>query len=413
MNDKTELTIEDTVSKDVGDETAKRFRYQWSYAAIICCALLDASSEFAEVFCEHHEDILVRLVDRSYIGIQVKTRAIDQPLWRPNDEEIVNSFSRFAHLDSQFPNQFREFRFVTNHPAQATSNGQDVKYLLKNISEADNLESLLGITKAFIRRIAGHANLSEALVYSSLKKTHVIDDLPQLRDITSRLIQTIVATWDGAAIRSYTNIQNAATQLVASCFRAASLASQDLIPLYFSLSEVCLQQSELDQIHAKSFDKQRVESILVNVLEENFPLISELLGSGEINSCNRERLHEKLTAGGFSAISTSYAGDLCDTADYAGIKLVQKFGKEVGLQKYHELRLKVHGDSASAFEEAKKPEDPFGAEMLSILRIKLKQKVESKEPLYGYTCDHLEGLAYSLTSQCKVVWSNRRPWEEK
>ena len=45
---------------DPGDETASRYRYQWMYAAIVCCALLDDTANVVEVFCEHHEDILTK-----------------------------------------------------------------------------------------------------------------------------------------------------------------------------------------------------------------------------------------------------------------------------------------------------------------------------------------------------------------
>ena len=51
--------------------------------------------------------------------------------------------------------------------------------------------------------------------------------------------------------------------------------------------------------------------------------------------------------------------------------------------------------------------------MLDNLRVEIKERVNSKEDLYGYTPGHLEGLAYTLTSQCKIAWSIKRPWEER
>lgn len=53
MSDST-VTAPDTVpaTGDPGDDTARRYRYQWTYAAIVCCMLLDDTEDVAEVFCE-------------------------------------------------------------------------------------------------------------------------------------------------------------------------------------------------------------------------------------------------------------------------------------------------------------------------------------------------------------------------
>jgi hypothetical protein len=81
--------IDSALSSDVGDETSNRFRYQWVLSAIICCMLLDQAEDVKEVFCEHHEDVLVKHINGLFTGIQVKTRASDQPLWKASDEDVV------------------------------------------------------------------------------------------------------------------------------------------------------------------------------------------------------------------------------------------------------------------------------------------------------------------------------------
>jgi hypothetical protein len=75
------------------------------------------------------------------------------------------------------------------------------------------------------------------------------------------------------------------------------------------------------------------------------------------------------------------------------------------------LRLKVQGDAARAYEKEKKDEDPFGIDMLFSLRDNLRNRASFGDQLYGCSVEHLEGLVYSLTSQCKVIWSINRPWE--
>lgn len=40
---------------DPGDETARRYRFQYTWTAIVCCMLLDETRDVVEIFCEHHE----------------------------------------------------------------------------------------------------------------------------------------------------------------------------------------------------------------------------------------------------------------------------------------------------------------------------------------------------------------------
>src|SRR5690606_9643666 len=84
---------------DPGDDTARRYRYQWTYAAIVCCILLDETWDVAEVYCEYHENILIKYTDGTFAGLQVKTRAGDQGPWKTADDAVKHSCTRFAKLE--------------------------------------------------------------------------------------------------------------------------------------------------------------------------------------------------------------------------------------------------------------------------------------------------------------------------
>ena len=73
---------------DPGDDTARRYRYQWTYAVIVCCMLLDDTEDVAEVFCEHHEDALMKHTDGMFSGLQVKTRSSNQEVWKTGDSAV-------------------------------------------------------------------------------------------------------------------------------------------------------------------------------------------------------------------------------------------------------------------------------------------------------------------------------------
>jgi hypothetical protein len=89
----TTVPAPDTVpaTGDPGDDTASRYRYQWKYAAIVCCMLLDEIQDVAEVFCEHHEDVLIKHVDGTFSGLQIKTRASTQEVWKTSDDAVKPS----------------------------------------------------------------------------------------------------------------------------------------------------------------------------------------------------------------------------------------------------------------------------------------------------------------------------------
>ena len=141
-NDPTPSPDELLALGDPGDETANRYRFQWTWAAVVCCMLLDDTEDVEELFCEHHEDVLLRHQDGSFTGHQVKTRRDDQPPWKAKDEAVVTACVRFAKLESDYPNMFRHYCFLTNHPLFSAKNGQDLSHLLQSIKDASTFADL-------------------------------------------------------------------------------------------------------------------------------------------------------------------------------------------------------------------------------------------------------------------------------
>ena len=57
-----DATLESTLDpSDPGDDTLRRYRYQATYAAILAVRMVQKESEIAEIFCEHHNDISLKL----------------------------------------------------------------------------------------------------------------------------------------------------------------------------------------------------------------------------------------------------------------------------------------------------------------------------------------------------------------
>lgn len=404
----------DTVPEtgDPGDDTARRYRYQWTYAAIVCCMLLDETEDVAEVFCEHHEDVLIKHVDGTFSGLQIKTRESDQKVWKTSDDAVRSSCSRFAKLEAEFPGRFRAFRFLTNHPLYAAGNGQDLRHVLQTIrAVASSVSDLSGPLARFLTRVASEAGCTAEVAFTALYKTDASDDLPKLPDIQMRLVTTLTGVWTRAADCSHASVVQAARSLASECGRASSLAHQEVLPAYLPATVDPAGTELTARLAGKRLDRSRVLELLDRGSNETAALDGDPEACVEPGTGATALLLKKLDAGGFSAVSRNSAVDLRDKADYLGIVWTKKHGRTLGLQRYGHVRSLVLSDAARAYESTKNEGHPFGLGMLSELRSRFQQRRTQGSQLYECSNEHLEGFAYSLTSECKVQWSLDRPWE--
>lgn len=390
---------------DPGDDTARRFRYQWTYAAITCCALLDGNEDIDEVFCEHHEDILIKHLSGKFSGLQVKTRQADQNSWKATDEAVVNSCCRFVDLDAGFPDLFSSFKFLTNHPLSGAKNGRGLPYLLNLIKDAESPRDLDDHATKFVAKIAAKSRHSTDESFAALKKTVASDSLPKLADIQSRLVDTLASVWDQGGNSTNQALHRAAQNLVTECQNASSLGHEQLLPAYLPGTADAISVEIQARIDGKRLDRTRVIASL------EFGLHSSAILEGDIDACpmpgvgESDVLLRKLDAGGFSVVSRNSAIDLRNKADVLGLKWLGKHGRKDGLKQYDHIRSCVLSDAAKSFEKTKKSEESFGLEMLDELRAQFKLRRNNRDQLFDSRDEHLEGFAYGLTAECKIQWS--------
>lgn len=395
---------------DPGDKTANCYRFQWTWAAIVCCSLLDDTQDVEEVFCEHHEDVLLKHKDGSFTGDQVKTRGNDQPLWKANDEAVLAACTRFVRLESMYPERFRRFNFLTNHPLHSANNGKDLTYVLKSIKNASQISELPRNIASWLKKVARDADVTETIAFSAMSKAEASAELPKLRDATMRLIETITQCWIPANECSHEAVKRAAQTLIDECGRASSLEHEQLLPAYL----VSAGNDNADvkaRINGKRMTLTRVQDVLERgrdskAIMEGDPKRHVSPGEG-----STDLLHKKLDAGGFSAVSRSSAEDLRDKADYLGIKWINQFGSAKGLSRYNHVCTLVRSDAGRAFDATQTEADRFGPNMREDLRRRFQDRRAVGDQLFDTTDDHLEGIAFSLTAQCKIVWSHAHPWE--
>ena len=396
---------------DAGDETARRYRYQWTYAAIVCCMLFDDTQDVEEIFCEHHEDVLIKHSAGTFTGLQIKTRASNQQTWRTTDDGVKKALSRFAALEARFPGQFVKFCFLTNHPLYSSGNGQDIDFVLHSIRASQGASLPRSIARV-VRQTAQDAKCTEDVALAALAKTYASDDLPKLRDVEVRLTASLTEVWSRARECSYKSVKQAALNLASECQRASSLSHEDVAPAYVAATLDPIATELASRVENKRMHRARVLRTLEDGLDDvTAPLTDEK--HIEPGSGTAALLPTKLDAGGFSAVSLNSAADLRDKAEYLGILWIKKFGRAEGLNRYSHVRSIVLNDASRAYERTKTDDAKFGVQMIAELRSRLKDRRAERTQLYDCADEHLEGIAYVLTSECSVTWSTDRPWEVK
>jgi hypothetical protein len=301
---------------------------------------------------------------------------------------------------------------LTNHPLYSAGNGQDLRHVLQSIKDAAIVGDLAPNIGSWVSRLARLAGVTEAVAFAAMSKTVAKADLPKLRDVVMRLIDAIVQCWSPAADCSHESVRRAAQVLIDECGRASSLDHEQLLPAYM----VAAGNGDGDiaaRINGKRMTLARVQRALEQGRDSTATLAGDPALYVEPGEGSTELLHKKLDAGGFSVVSRCSAEDLRDKADYLGIVWTKKYGHEKGLTRYNHIRSIVLSDAGRAFDAAQTETDSFGPEMREDLRRRLRERRTSGDQLYDCTEDHLEGVAFSLTAQCKVVWSHARPWESQ
>lgn len=376
----------------------------------MCCALFDQTQDVEEIYCEHHEDVLIRHTDGTFSGHQVKSRGTDQRPWKASDAQLKAAFGQFVRLEDNYPDQFRCFRFLTNHSLHIAQSASSVVFILDAVRKATTTDDLPNPVKEWLRRLAVTSDVAEIVAFRALKKTTASSALPKLSDALTRLVQTLATCWSQASECSVEVLVRAAQRLIDECASASAMNHHQSLPAYLeSIGSIEAPAAAL--IAGKRMTLERVQKALHDGMTATATLIGPPEALLSSSSGSTQLLRRKLAAGGFSKVSSNSAEDLRDKADYLGIAWTKRIGTTKGLQRYGHIRTLVLNDAARALEATRNDDHPFGPAMREALRARFRERRSNNEQLYDCSDEHMEGVAYSLTAQCKVCWSGDGSWE--
>ena len=414
------LSPEDVLStNDRGDDTQLRYRYQAGYAALLSLGLLDSPPEFEEIFCEHHEDTLVKQSKGEFIGIQVKTKEAGKDPFKSDNEEMLTTIKRFVEHYVNFPGYYVRFVIATNHGFWDTEkdNTKNLRYLLdlaKENKRDPSKRKHRGLAH-YIREISERVNSSgqtpilvtEEQVLEVLCLIQLQDDLPKFEDLDLRIANSIKQHY-AIGDAGYDDLIFAAKSLIQKMFESGSLAHLSSKQAYFALCENPAQAYIDATVDGKRVTPNTVKSILSTNLTSRILLkttnnisISDLPGG-------IGRLERKMAAGNISVENISVTKDHKYSAEYLFAQWLSKYGTRKADQQYNHVSSIVRNECAEAFDTTYTESEPFGTLMLIEARKRLRERYNNNPSQFlGCQYEHLLGTAGILTEICDIWWSEK------
>jgi hypothetical protein len=397
-------------TEDSGDDVQLRFRYQHAFAAIQCLKLLGPSAELTAVYCENHEDVLLRLRTGRYIGVQVKTRDFKRGPFKATDTAIMKSLARFAGLEEKFPEQFEGYRIVTNHGFWCEADdGHNLKFIVEQLKTRGDLKGLPknNSVRAYVLSICVKHGCKQMHVAEALCKVDLVgygSDLEQSYDD----LLGIAATTGDLGERSFSTVRRIADNLVFYVYEASSLKRGGTIASLYDMMRDFDKHREDLVLAGKTLTAETIQNVIRDSLEETAHnlLVSARLLPEELIPSGYDILTEKLERGGLQAARIGKIKDYKASMETLYLRWKYKHSVEEANQRLVHLKTLVEDDCIEARISAGKGE-AIASTMYEMLRQRLNSRIsKSAHPTFGATEEHLLGAAGILTEECRVWWSD-------
>lgn len=392
---------------DKGDDTLRRFRYQCTYAAIISLNMFSENSTIEEIFCELHEDILVKLKTGRFIGIQVKTRENHLGPFAIDDIEIKKSIVRFIQHESRFQNYFDHYTISTNAGFSKAKNKclqTLINFALDN--RPDELLKPRTKSKTWIKEIAQIANCKDKEVIHVLSKLKLYDKISSLQDIEYNFINKL------AEILHLKNetlglLHLIANNIIIHHVNASSLSNHEALSEFYILCKEHEKTEIREIINSKRVTKENLTNIIERLRTEPISLFLKDNNSIPKNFDNKI-MEIKMDAGGISYDNIKLAKDQKFSIEALTTSWLYKYDQIEAVKRYNQVKLIINTECQEAYDEEEQKDKSFGSNMLKKVRLKLRERYKT-DAVSFFDCkyEHLLGMVGVLTEECLVWWSEK------
>ncbi len=391
---------------DPGDETSRRYRYQFGYGVLLLVASHRSELDYKAVWCEQYEDFLCEISENFFDAFQIKTRKPELGEWKLTDEEFAKSITRFMTLKIDYPSSFRRFKFVSN--AKFSNSGAKTKShlspikLLDSVKSSSELKKLAGSAKKGFESLRKKIKVDAEKLFSVLKQLDLVNG-PPLESFEDVLSQTHIAKLDECSHFNATLLGRTLEALIQKVYQASSLVSDDPAVHYFALNG---EPQKDPLLRAKRIS---LEDLTLTVREVHGKFFSYLpsLASLQLGAATNklDTLQKKMIRGGLAQHYEMMRRRTL-SAEQALLDLTTRpnDGPEICSQ----LENIVLGECDDALLRESQNPEPFGDKMLIKVQDSLR-KIVANEPtrVHHQDVNLLVGIAGLLTTECKVWWSNR------
>ncbi len=397
-----------TAIYDPGDEVQRRFRYQVNYACLKSMLLLTSDPAVAAVFCEHLEDVLLQLNSGKFVGIQIKTRELDQPAIKSSDEAIKNALAKFCRLDALFPGCFEHFVLATNfvffegegfdNPRKVVAACQSglegigprhpIRKYLQTISKSEELP--FDDVVAALARVALEERKT-GIDQPDLELIHAMGSLPAL----------------GA--HSFDKLSEGVKRLQGRVWAASSKSITDNVLSSHEVSPDFSKHVEKLIADQKRITREDVSALLADLGEaDTSAALLTIAGYLNVDGAfpGLGRMEIKMAAGAISYESVAQMKDNVASLESAFLRWKERYGLSVANERLAHLQHLALRDARIESASCYTDQAPFGSAMLQRLSLRAKETWgEEKDGLFSCRHEHLLGAAGLLSEQCKVWWS--------
>ncbi|MBF0094369.1 MAG: DUF4297 domain-containing protein [Alphaproteobacteria bacterium] len=400
-------------SDDRGDEVLRRFRYQITYTALKALGLLRAETDMAAIYCEQIEDLLVEKKNGSFVAIQVKTRELDQAPIKSSDETVTGALAHFCRRDRMFSDRLEAFVLATNLVFFEGTGSEDIRVVLKCAREDPGMAGLgqRHSVRRYVRDFADGLGYPVGDVMATLAKVSIEERKIGIDQLDLEL-PFAFGEFPQFANVPLDRLMALARLLKADVLDASSLSmDRDILARHEVSSDFGALLGSL-RIAGKRVGPERVQSTLASIPVvgemEELLTIADFLERDSIPP-GLTRMVMKMAAGTISPGEIDQMKDNVASLDATFLRWKERFGLAEANRRLAHFEHFALRDARGAETATRKPDSPYGPEMLTAFREKAEATwAAERAQLFGCRKEHLEGAGGLLTEECKVWWSERR-----
>ena len=388
---------------DPGDETSRRYRYQFGYGVILLVASVRNDLDYKAVWCEQREDFLGEISESFFDAYQVKTREPELGQWNLNDEDLKKSISRFVTLELNYPGNFRHFNFVSNakfskSEAKVRAHLSPIK-LKAAVSDVASWKELGNAPKKGFEHLKTKIGADPQQLFLVLKKVQFLNG-PPLESFEEVLALTHISTLSECSTLNAALLARVREGLIQRVTRASSLSTESPAVHYTALNTSCHDPF----LKAKRLSLDEVALTIREVQGKHFSYLASLASLQLGRAKEKEGALEKKMSHGGLVHHYEMMHRRAISAEQILLDLATR--PDDGTQIIAQVENVVLGECDDARLRAAQNPEPFGARMLIDVQDRLRKIVQDQPSrIHNQDADLLVGVAGLLTAECKVWWS--------